>query len=155
MIKKIHYLLIKKKKTLALAESCTGGLLSEMLTRIPGSSRYFILGVVSYSDQAKENILRIPGHLITLYGAVSARVAKRMAKNIRKIARTHLGIAITGIAGPTGGTPTQPIGTVFISIDSKNKNICKKFNFRGNRREIRKKAVLKSLELLKKIIMPL
>jgi nicotinamide-nucleotide amidase len=150
IIEKVHRLFIKKKKTVAVAESCTGGLLSQMLTRLSGSSRYFVLGVVSYSNQAKEIILRIPPHLISLHGAVSPAVAKRMAKNVRKIARTEVGIAITGIAGPTGGTPSKPIGTIFISIDSKNKNICEKFNFQGSRTGIRKKAALKGLELLKK-----
>lgn len=152
IINQAHKLLIKKQKTIAVAESCTGGLLSNFLTQIPGSSQYFILGVVAYSNKAKEIILRVPSAFIAKHGAVSKEVASLMAGGIRKIAKTDFGIGITGIAGPSGGTPQKPVGTVFIALDSKNKNISKKFYFSGSRLTVRKKAALKALELLRGLI---
>lgn len=152
VINQVHRSLIKKQKTIALAESATGGLLSGLLTRISDSSRYFILGVVAYSNSAKETLLKIPHSLIAKKGAVSQEVAKEMAQAVRKLAKTDFGIGITGIAGPTGGSKEKPTGTVFIALDSTNKKICKKFHFIGNRITIRKKAALKALELLKIII---
>lgn len=152
IINQVHKFLTKFKKTIAVAESCTGGALSGLLTQNPGSSRYFILGVVAYSNKAKKNILRIPQSVIARYGAVSKNVASLMAKSVRKIAKTDFGIGITGITGPTGGTPKKPVGTVFIAVDNQNKAICKKFLFKGNRLNIRKKVALKSLELLKSVI---
>jgi nicotinamide-nucleotide amidase len=152
IVNQIHGLLIKNKKTIAIAESCTGGLLSNLLTQISGSSQYFILGVVVYSNKAKETILKIPSSIITKNGAVSKQVAIKMARNIRKLAKTDFGIGVTGIAGPTGAIPSKPVGTVFIAIDTKNKKICKRFHFTGNRINIRKNAVLKSLDLLKLLV---
>ena len=152
LINQIHKLLIKKQETVAVAESCTGGLVSALLTQVSGSSLYFILGVVAYSNRVKINILRIPRILIAKKGAVSPEVARKMARAIRKLAKTDFGIGITGIAGPGGGTPLKPAGTVFIAIQNKKKRICKKFNFTGNRAIVRKKAALKSLELLRGLL---
>jgi len=152
IVKQIHKFLIKNKKIVAVAESCTAGLLSNLLTQIPGSSQYFILGVVAYSNQAKEAILKIPHSIITKNGAVSKEVACKMAQQIRKIFKTDFGIGITGIAGPAGGTLQKPVGTVFIAIDTKNKKICKKFHFKGSRLGIRRMAALKALELLKRAL---
>lgn len=149
---KIHSLLIKKQKSVAAAESCTGGLLSKLLTDISGSSQYFILGVVAYSNKAKEDILRIPPCVIKKNGAVSKPVASLMAGNIRKFAKTDFGIGVTGIAGPAGAGPKKPVGAVFIAVDSKTKKICKKFHFTGSRLSIRKKAALKALKLLRALI---
>lgn len=149
IISQIHKLLIKRQKTVAIAESCTGGLCSALLTQVSGSSKYFILGVVTYSNKAKENILKIPASLIAEKGAVSKETAKLMANSIRKIASSDFGIGITGIAGPTGATPKKPVGTVFIAIDSRDKKICYEFIFKGNRNAIRRNAALKAIELLK------
>jgi nicotinamide-nucleotide amidase len=149
LINQIHKLLIKKQKTVAVAESCTGGLVSNLLTEISGSSQYFILGVVAYSNRAKKIILKIPAQLIVKKGAVSKEVAERMAQEVRKIAGADFGIGISGIAGPTGEMPKKPLGTVFISIDQENNGVCKKFRFTGNRATVREKAALKALELLK------
>lgn len=149
LLMQIHKRLLKTGRRLATAESCTGGLLSSLLTQLPGSSAYFILGAVTYSNQAKVDILRIPPAIIREKGAVSPEIALRMAKNVRKLAKTDFGIGITGIAGPTGGSPQKPVGTVFISLSSKNKNACKKFVFKGNRSSVRKQAALKALQLLK------
>lgn len=152
IINQIHKTLIKKRKTVAVAESCTGGLLSDLLTRLSGSSKYFILGIVAYSNKTKENILKIPARLIAKKGAVSRQVAKIMAQAVRKLAKTDFGIGITGIAGPSGATPKKPVGRVFIAIDSKDKKTCRRFLFKGKRNTIREKAALKSLELLKPLI---
>ena len=149
LIKHIHKALIKSAKTIATAESCTAGLVSGLLTQLSGSSQYFILGVTAYSDQTKKMILKVPASVITRNGAVSKVTASLMAKNIRKIAKTDFGIAITGIAGPTGATLNKPVGTIFIAVAGKNNTLCKRFLFRGNRNSIRKQAALKSLQLLK------
>lgn len=151
LITQIHKTLLKNQKTVSVAESCTGGLVSKLLTDIGGSSDYFILGVVAYSNKTKKSFLRIPPSLILKNGSVSQQVAILMAKNIRKIACSDIGIGITGIAGPTGATKTKPVGMVFIAIESKDKCICKKFLLRGNRADIREKAAFKALELLKGI----
>lgn len=148
IVKQIHEFLIKTDQTIAVAESCTGGILSSFLTSFSGSSKYFKLGIVVYSNRAKEKLLKIPSLLIKQKGAVNAEVALLLAKNIRNIAKTDYGIGITGIAGPTGGTIKKPVGTVFIAVSCANRVICKKFRFSGSRSSIRKKSSLKALELL-------
>jgi nicotinamide-nucleotide amidase len=152
IVNRIHKSLLKKRKTIAVAESCTGGLLSSLLTKEAGSSKYFIGGVIAYSNKVKEDILKIPRSVIAKKGAVSEPVVKLMAKRIRKMAKTDFGIGITGIAGPAGGTTRKPVGTVFIAIDSKDKKISKKFHFTGSRIAIREKTALKSLELLESLL---
>ena len=144
IVNQIHKTLIKNKKTIAVAESCTGGLLSNLLTQISGSSKYFILGIVAYSNRVKEYILKISSQLIAKKGAVSQELAKRMAVSVKELAKTDFGIAITGIAGPTGAISQKPVGTVFIAIDGEDRKICKKFHFTGNRTNVRKKAALKA-----------
>jgi PncC family amidohydrolase len=150
--RQIHKLLIKENKTIAVAESCTGGLLSMLLTNFSGSSKYFILGTVVYSNSSKNSLLKIPLSIIRLNGAVSKDVAQKMAESVRKLAKTDYGIGITGIAGPSGGTIQKPVGTVFIALAGKNKQICQRFIFKGKRISIRKQAALKALQLLKKFI---
>ena len=145
----IHELLIKKHKTIAVAESCTGGLLSKLLTDLEGSSKYFIFGAVVYSNKTKNSMLGIPKSLIAKEGAVSAGVAALMATRVRKLIRADFAIAITGIAGPGGGSKTKPVGTVFIAVEGKGKKICQKSSFKGSRSSIRQKSALKSLELLR------
>lgn len=148
IIYQVHKSLLKNRKTVSTAESCTGGLLSTYLTQISGSSQYFIAGVVPYCNKIKEKVLKIPPSIIAKNGAVSQETALTMARNIRKIAETDFGISITGIAGPTGATSKKKVGTVFIALDTKNSKICKKFIFKGKRLAIKKKAALKALELL-------
>ncbi|MCX5693670.1 MAG: CinA family protein [Candidatus Omnitrophica bacterium] len=162
--KQIHNRLINHKKTIAVAESCTGGQLSNLLTSLPGASDYFLLGAVTYSNKAKEIILDVPAKIIAKYGAVSQPVAVLMAQNIRKKVRADFGLSITGIAGPvrsgaprrgtsngagpSRATPTKPVGTIYICLSVKNKNICRKFNFSGSRQSIRTKTTLSALRLL-------
>jgi PncC family amidohydrolase len=152
IVKQTHKLLIRKKMTIAVAESCTGGLLSSMLTRYSGSSAYFLAGTVVYSNKAKRDLLKIPAKLIDSHGAVSGQVAIAMAANVRKIARADLGIGITGIAGPTGGTAEKPLGTVYISAAVYHKTTCKKYHFQGSRSAIRTHAAYSALKLLKELI---
>ncbi|MDP2940937.1 MAG: nicotinamide-nucleotide amidohydrolase family protein [Candidatus Omnitrophota bacterium] len=152
ILKQIHALLIRNQLTLAVAESCTGGLLSKLLTDLPGSSRYFLLGIAAYSNSAKKKLLKIPVALLAKKGAVSQEAAAALAANIRGIANADLGIGITGIAGPEGGTARKPVGTVFISVANRRKVICEEFRFSGSRSAVRKKAALKAIELLKESI---
>jgi len=143
-----HHLLIARKKTVAVAESCTGGMLSAALTSLPQASEYFLLGAITYSNRSKELILDVPAGIIAKHGAVSCVCARLMAENIRKKMRADFGISVTGIAGPSGATPGKSTGTVYIGVAARNKNICRKFIFSGNRPSIRKKAVYKALHLL-------
>jgi len=133
ILKKISNCLLDKKLKIATAESCTGGLIAHSLTNISGSSNYFDRGIVSYSNNAKHEILNVQKKLLEEYGAVSEPIAKKMAENIRKLSKVDIGISTTGIAGPTGGTKEKPIGLVYIAISTKKDIIVKKFLFRGNR----------------------
>lgn len=148
ILKQIHKKLLKKEKTVAVAESCTGGQLCSLLTSLPGSSGYFLLGAVTYSNKSKETILNIPGKIIGRYGAVSRQVAILMAQNIRKKTHADFGLSITGIAGPAGAATTKPVGTVFIALASKNKTLCRLFLLHGTRENIRKKSTQEALRLL-------
>jgi PncC family amidohydrolase len=138
--------------TVAVAESCTGGLLAGALTSLSGSSAYFISGAVVYSNSAKQQALNVPALMLKKYGAVSDPVGRALAENIRKKARTDFGIGITGIAGPTGGSAAKPVGTVFIAVSTRAKTVCRRFLFKGTRSSIRKQSVKEALVLLNKNI---
>ena len=142
-------LLRKNKKTLSLAESCTGGLLSHRITEAPGSSDYYLGGIVSYHNRIKILELGIPPDLIKQKGAVSEAIAKKMARNIRLKFNADYGIGITGIAGPTGGSALKPVGLVYIALTSKRKTFCEKKRFFGNRGEIQSRAANHALDLLR------
>jgi len=146
-------LLLQQKLTLAAAESCTGGLLAKMLTDMPGSSKYFWGGVVSYSNEAKTKILGINDKNIFQYGAVSEPVARDMAVQIRKIASSAIGVSITGIAGPEGGSKTKPVGTVYIGIDSQQGTQVKQLHFVGNREAIRTLSAKSALDWLRRLLL--
>jgi len=148
LINQVHNLLLKNKETVAVAESCTGGGLCNCLTNIPGSSRVFILGIIAYSNNVKTETLKVPSMLIKNKGAVSAQVAKAMALNVLKLAKAHLGIGITGIAGPSGGTKEKPVGTVFIAVTCGKNTIVEKFKFSGTRLQIKKKSADKAMQML-------
>ncbi|MBI5050105.1 MAG: CinA family protein [Nitrospirae bacterium] len=136
---KIGELLIKKNLTLSIAESCTGGLLSHMITNVPKSSAYFDSSVLCYSKNVKVKLLGIPEKLINKYGTVSAETAKAMADAVRKLRRTKIGLAVTGIAGPDS-IEKKPVGTVYIAVSYRNKIYAEGFRFKGNRKEIKTKA---------------
>ena len=144
--------LTKNGRTIATAESCTGGLLANMFTNLPGSSQYFLVGIAAYSNQAKTSLLKIPAAVIKQHGAVSSEVSKLMAQNIRKISSSDYAIGITGIAGPGGGSPKKPLGTVFISLAVNSKTITKRFRFTGTRLEIKRKTALKAVSMLNALI---
>ncbi len=148
LIKEVTKLLRSKNKNLAVAESCTGGMVSKLLTDIPGSSKYFTVGIVAYSKRAKTKLLGVSGTTIDKYGAVSAKVAAAMASGARRLARSDLGIGISGIAGPGGGSKQKPVGMVFIALDAGKEGICLKYQFKGNRASIRRNAANATLKLL-------
>jgi len=148
ILKQIHNKLIISKKTVAIAESCTGGELCSLLTSLPGSSNYFILGAITYSNKSKEIMLNVPAKIIAKFGAVSRQAAILMAKNIRKKTHADYSLSVTGIAGPCGATKTKPVGTIFIAFASKNKTLCRLFQLAGKRAIIRKKSVREALRLL-------
>ena len=128
-LKNLTTKLKKNKIKIAVAESCTGGLISYNLTKIPGASKYFMMGIVSYSNISKRDLLKVRQKTLTKYGAVSAEICKEMCNNLLKISKTNIAISVTGIAGPDGGTKKKPIGLVYVGICSKNKFEIKKFNF--------------------------
>ena len=140
--KKIYRKLLKKRMSISFAESCTGGLLSSSLTSISGSSKVFNMGLVTYSNKAKINILKIPKKIITKYGAVSYETCLYMVKNLSKISKTNISISITGIAGPKGGTTTKPVGLVYIGIKKGSKIVIKKFLFKNKKRILIQKATV-------------
>jgi len=123
--------------TLAVAESCSGGMIAQRITDLPGSSGYFLEGLVTYSNAAKVRLLDVPAALINDKGAVSSEVASAMAKGVRRMAGSDLGLAVTGIAGPDGGNEDKPVGTVFISLAAPDGCWTKRFQFSGSRNEIR------------------
>ena len=142
-------LLGKKRLKISFAESCTGGLLSSVITSISGSSKIFSLGVIAYSNQSKIKILKVPKIFVKRYGAVSEQVCKSMAKNISKISKTNMSISITGIAGPSGGTKKKPVGLVFIGIKKGKKINVQKYLFANKGRYyIQNATVDKCLDLI-------
>ena len=148
-LKKIVSSLKRKKLKIALAESCTGGLLSSTITSVSGSSKVFTLGLVAYSNQSKTKVLKVPKNIIRKYGSVSAPVCLAMVKNLSKISKTNISVSITGIAGPSGGTKTKPVGLVYVGIKKDNRTEVKKYLFKNKGRTyIQKAAVNKSLGLI-------
>ncbi|MHC4433796.1 MAG: competence/damage-inducible protein A [Planctomycetota bacterium] len=141
--------LARRRKTLAVAESCTGGLLAKLLTDIPGSSEYFTVGWVTYSNQAKSSELDIPAGLIDKHGAVSEQVAEAMARGARSRAGTDFAIGITGIAGPGGGSEQKPSGLVYVSVDSERGCETKRCFFTHNRRFVRLRSAQTALNMLR------
>ena len=151
--KKIVNLLKKKKFKISFAESCTGGMLSSAITSISGSSKVLTMGLVTYSNTAKENILKVPKKIIKKHGAVSLQCCLSMVKNLSRISKSNICLSITGIAGPKGGTIKKPVGLVFIGIKKTNNISIKKYFFKNKGRSyIQKAAVNKSLELILKSI---
>ena len=139
--------LSKKKCSIAFAESCTGGLASSMLTDVPGSSEYLLGSVVSYSNMAKEKVLGVSKVNLQQYGAVSEQVAMEMAEGVRNLLGTTIGVSITGIAGPGGGTTDKPVGLVYMAVASANGTVWKKFNFSGARSDNKLRAALNAFSL--------
>ena len=152
-IKKLVYKLIKNKIKVACAESCTGGMLSSTITSVSGSSKIFNVGLVTYSNQAKIKLLKVPKKIIDKHGAVSMQCCLSMVSNLKKISKANICISITGIAGPKGGTKEKPVGLVYIGIRKDNKIKINKCLFKNkNRASIQKATVKKAIELILNII---
>ena len=148
----ISNLLKQKKLAIATAESCTGGLIAHTLTNISGSSEYFNRGIITYSYQAKTDLLDVPEKLLMDQGAVNEEVAKIMADSVRTKSNVDIGLSTTGIAGPTGGTEEKPVGLVYIGFSTKEETIVKKFNFSGERLQIKEKTRDAALEMLSEFL---
>ena len=146
---KIVNVLRKKGLKISFAESCTGGLLSSSITSISNSSKVFTIGLVTYSNQSKISLLKVPKKIISKHGAVSYETCLSMVKNLNKISKTNISVSITGIAGPKGGTKKKPVGLVFIGIKKGNKTLVKKYLFKNKKRSsIQRVTVNKALNLI-------
>ena len=148
LVNTIFFELKNQNLNIATAESCTGGLIGHTFTNVSGSSEYFDLGIIAYSNRAKVKLLDISELMLKKYGAVSKEVAKAMANRVRKILNVDIGLSTTGIAGPTGGTKEKPIGLVYIAVSTQKVNIVKKFNFSGDRLQIKDSTCNSALEML-------
>ena len=142
--------LVMKQKTVAVAESCTGGLVAERLTRVPGSSGFFLGGVVCYSNEVKTRFVGVPAEMIATHGAVSKPVAQALAEGIRRRAGASLGLGITGIAGPSGGTAEKPVGLVFIALADDRSTEVRQFRFPGERERVRMWSSVAALEMTRR-----
>ena len=150
---KVVSLLKRKNIKISIAESCTGGMLSSTITSVSGSSKVFTLGLVTYSNQSKIRILKVPNKIISKYGAVSVQCCLAMVNNLSKISKSKVCVSITGIAGPKGGSKQKPVGLVYIGIRVGKKVVINKCNFRNKGRLfIQKQTVKKTLNLLLKLI---
>lgn len=138
--------LTKKREHIAVAESCTGGAISAAITDVPGSSSYFGYGIISYSNQAKEEILKVSTYTLREFGAVSRQTAVEMAEGVRRLASARYGLSVTGIAGPGGGTKEKPVGLVFVGFSRPGFNAWTKLRLSGTRQEIRAATVEHALE---------
>lgn len=150
--KVIGQLLTEQQLTIALAESCTGGLIAHRLTNVPGSSDYFIGGVVSYANEAKERVLGVSHQTLQEYGAVSEETAREMARGVRRLLQTDVALAVTGIAGPSGGTPGKPVGLTYIALTAEDLERCERYLWRGDRRANKEQSAEAALAMLREYL---
>ena len=141
-------ILTAKNLTIACAESCTGGLLTSRLTDVSGSSAYVQGSIVSYSNEIKNSVLKVQAETLKNFGAVSEQTARQMSANVRELFKTDIGVGVTGIAGPSGGTAEKPVGTVYISVSDSRQIIVKLFNFSGSRSEIKNQACEAAMQMV-------
>jgi nicotinamide-nucleotide amidase len=141
--------LLARRERVALAESCTGGLLAELLTSVAGASNVFDLGVVAYSDDMKRRLLAVPEEALAVHGAVSEKVARALAEGARRVAGAAWGVGVTGIAGPGGGTPAKPVGTVHLALAGPAGTETVQRLYRGDRERVRRQAAFEALNLLR------
>ena len=149
LIQQIARLLRARKLTLCVCESCTGGMLGATLTSVSGSSEYFVGGIIAYSDAVKKRVVGVSTRVLARFGAVSAETACEMAQGVQKRLRSDIAVAVTGIAGPTGGSADKPVGTVYVAVAQDKGIHVKRFRFKGTRERIRRSACRRALELLK------
>jgi len=150
--KMVGELLISSNMSIAIAESCTGGMISSMLVGVPGISKVFDRGIISYSNKSKAQELSVSSYMLSKYGAVSENVAAQMARGIRQVAGTDLGVAITGIAGPKGGSLQKPVGLVYVAISTLKSIKCSRLELYGSREQIISQIVLSTLKAIHKQI---
>jgi len=143
-------MLLERRLTLAVAEACTGGLLGHRLTSVPGASAYFERGVLAYSQRAKEELLGVPGSLLRAHGAVSGQCAEAMARGVATLAGASCALAVTGIAGPDGGTPTKPVGSVFVGLLLEGEVTARRFQFSGDRAAVKWQSTQAALDMLRR-----
>jgi len=151
----IGYLLSMKHKTLSVAESCTGGLVMDMITNVSGSSSYFIGGVVAYSNEIKMKKLKVKSSTLKEFGAVSKEVAQAMAEGVREYCGSDIGLSVTGIAGPSGGTPAKPVGLVCLGLAWRGGSTSEQHNFLGTRRHIKEQSAVTGLDMLRRRLLSL
>ena len=152
-MKNLFKKLLKKKIKISIVESCTGGMLSSAITSISGASKIFGLGLITYSNDAKINILKVKKKTIKKYGAVSAECCKEMVNCLSKISKAQINISITGIAGPNGGTKLKPVGLVYIGLKKNNKILIKKNIFKSRERiKIQKDTIKRTLDMINSFI---
>jgi nicotinamide-nucleotide amidase len=149
MAELVAEMLRKRGETLATAESCTGGLIAKIITDMPGSSEYFVGGVVPYSNDAKVNLVKVDEQLLVDKGAVSAQIAEALAENARELFGADYAISTTGIAGPGGGTELKPVGLVYIGYADQSGTTSRKLKLVGSRERVRERSVLAALDLLR------
>jgi PncC family amidohydrolase len=149
----IGTLLKSRGITIAVAESCTGGKLGDMITDVPGSSDYFLGGIVSYSNRVKMELLGVDKGILDSEGAVSEAVALLMAAGVRRELHADIGVSITGIAGPAGGTVAKPVGLVFIAVSSNKDSVCLRNLFVGSRTDVKTRSAVKALEMIKDFLL--
>ncbi len=138
--------------TLATAESCTGGLVGHRITNVPGSSGYYRGSITAYADDVKEALLRVTGKTLAEHGAVSEQTAREMAEGVRKVVRANLGVSVTGIAGPTGGTPEKPIGLVYVALAASDGEWVERYIFEGDRWENKARSAEAALDLVRRYL---
>lgn len=153
LARRVSKLLQAKRLSVSVCESCTGGLLGAQMTSVPGSSAYFLGGIIAYANDVKTRIAGVKPSLLERFGAVSDEVARAMALGVRKKLGSDIGIGVTGIAGPVGGSREKPVGTVFIAIAKKKKTMVKRHLFKGGRKSIRDAACKHALRQLEKILL--
>jgi len=150
---RVGQLLRQRNFTLSVAESCTGGRLGDRITDIPGSSDYFLGGVISYSNAAKVDLLGVDRAVLASKGAVSREVAIQMASGVRRRLGTDIGVGVTGIAGPAGGSRAKPVGLVFIAVSSETRSTCAKKIFKGSRTSIKRQSTEEAVRVLQEFIL--
>ena len=152
LAREIGVLLRQRRLCLAVAESCTGGLLGNLITNVPGSSDYFRGGVIAYSNAVKEQVLSVKPETLADYGAVREEAAREMAEGIRRLLGTDLALAVTGIAGPGGGSPQKPVGLTYIALAAEGYSLCLRFQWGGGRWEDKVASAGAALEMLKEYL---
>ncbi|MCX7590594.1 MAG: CinA family protein [Kiritimatiellae bacterium] len=152
LAREIGRMLQSSKATLAVAESCTGGRLADRITAVPGSSSYFRGGIVAYANDVKSTLLGVPRNSLVQHGAVSAEVARQMARGVRRLLGADYAIGVTGIAGPGGGSWEKPVGTVFVAIVGPREALGRGFRFRGSRSAVKGQSCIAALKMLKKLL---